>query len=196
MRTTFRNPVVLGGLGAVAAGAWYLWAPGRSASTAVADLGALLTGSISLTPDQRNMAAVISAEFGSQGFGWLANAAIANAYAESRLDPNAVGDNGHAVGLFQLNDAVSSAAGYGMTTEDRKNPVINTRRILEVVRSSDGASIRAAHGTASHSQLASLFAQWAERCGACGWNGGSAELVSRAALVGKLFGPTIAQTVP
>lgn len=41
----------------------------------------------------------------------LAALAIATAFTESGLNPNAVGDNGHSVGLFQLHD---QGMGYGM----------------------------------------------------------------------------------
>lgn len=189
------NPAILGAVVTTAAAAWYLTSPGRSPSTAVADLGALLTGSISLSAAQRNMAAVVSAEFGTAGYGWLANAAIANAYAESRLNPVAVsGFAGEdSVGLFQLN---AKGAGRGMSVESRSDPVLNTRRILEEVKGSGGAPVRAARGSANHGQLARLFAQHIERCWACGYGGGDSELVSREALVSKLFGAAVAAMVP
>lgn len=63
----------------------------------------------------------------------LASAALANAYAESRLDPLAGGDVDargvpQAIGLFQLH---SGGAGKGMSIADRVDPIRATRRILE-----------------------------------------------------------------
>ena len=54
--------------------------------------------------------------------------AVINALFESKLDSNAIGDNGNSVGLFQLNE---NGAGSGMSVEDRQNPIRNTERILE-----------------------------------------------------------------
>jgi hypothetical protein len=56
-------------------------------------------------------------------------AALVNAAYESNFDPEAVGDKGASVGLFQLN---VRGAGQGMSVVDRKNPIRNTLRILEV----------------------------------------------------------------
>jgi hypothetical protein len=53
-------------------------------------------------------------------------AALVNAGYESFFDPNAVGDGGKSVGLFQLHEA---GAGRGMNVEARKNPIKNTERI-------------------------------------------------------------------
>lgn len=190
-----RIPAIAGVAAGAAWLAWYLSQPGRGISTIPQEVTALL-GTRKLTSAQLSMVAYIEREFGAVGLSWLVPAAVANAYAESRLDPAAVGDNGHAIGLFQLNDASPSAAGYGMTVEERKDPVVNTRRIIEVVQSPDGAAIRAARGTATHAELASLFAQWAERCCACGWNCGSAELAARAEHVAEIYGDDIAETIP
>jgi hypothetical protein len=190
------NRSLLVGGGLLAAGSlYYLRNPGRSVATAFADLGALVTGSISLSAAQREMASVISREFGTAGFGWLANAAIANAYAESRLDPAAISGyaNEDSVGLFQLN---AKGAGKGMTTAQRQDPVLNTRRILDEVRAGNGSPVRAARGRATHAELASLFARHIERCWACGYGGGDGELVARHELVTKLFGSQVAATVP
>lgn len=88
-------------------------------------------------------------------------AAIANAWAESLLDHRAVGDNGHAIGLFQLNSASRSAAGYGMSQEERKDPVINTRRILE---DHGMAAVLASYRRgATVAELAADFGEFVER---------------------------------
>jgi hypothetical protein len=56
----------------------------------------------------------------------VALAAVVNADAESSLNPLAVGDNGHSVGLFQLNDI----GGKVVFSFDRTDPHANTRAII------------------------------------------------------------------
>lgn len=74
------------------------------------------------------MAAIIEKEFLAAGYAAVvAAAAIVNAYAESRLDPKAIGDNTRSVGLFQLN---IKGAGAGMSTAARQDPLTNTRTLL------------------------------------------------------------------
>ena len=58
----------------------------------------------------------------------LALAAVANAYAESALKPDAVGDNGWSIGLFQCNR--KAGAGVGHTVENLNQPRYNTVVIL------------------------------------------------------------------
>lgn len=53
-------------------------------------------------------------------------AAIVNADSESTLNPNAVGDNGHAIGPFQINDL----SGKRTFTGDRRDPAYATRWIF------------------------------------------------------------------
>ena len=76
---------------------------------------------------KREMAGIILDVFLVGGFpAGVALAAIINAEAESGLNPNAVGDNGHSVGLFQLNDI-----GGKLTFDfDRKDPYANAKAIL------------------------------------------------------------------
>lgn len=184
------SPAVVGGaLGAVAAW-WYLTSPGRSVGTAIADIQGALLGSITLTPAQQEMASIVASEFARAGLAWCTYAALANAWAESRLDPDAIGDNGHAVGLFQLNDAAPSAAGYGIPLETRLDPVMNTRRIIEVVKASGLLGYR---GRTTHADLASRFGELVERCALC-YEGGS-EYLARARHVRELFGAQIADAV-
>lgn len=178
---------IVGALVGAALGYWYLQAPGRSVSTALQDLGGLV-GSIKLSASQMEMAAVIEQEFSARGYGYLVRAAIANAYAESRLDPNAVGDGGAAVGLFQVHP-------WGGSVEARKDPVQNCLLIM----SDHGMKALAAHrGSATNAELAALFAQLVERCGECGVTPGAstAQLTYRADLVTKLFGASVAAQVP
>ena len=181
---------MIGGAVGAAVAFWYLTRPGRSIGTAIADIQGTLLGSISLTAAQQEMANVILAEFAGAGLAWCAYAAVANAWAESRLDPDAIGDNGHAVGLFQLNDASPSAAGYGYSLEQRLDPVQNTRRIIAVAKASGLLGYR---GRITHAELASRFAELVERCASC-YAGGS-EYVARARHVTELFGAQLADSV-
>lgn len=88
----------------------------------------LSTIAVGLNAQQRAMVDIIEREFTTKGHGAsVTAAAVVNAYAESRLDPLAVGDGGKSVGLFQLR---SPGAGSGMTVAERQDPVLNTRRIL------------------------------------------------------------------
>lgn len=119
--------------------------------------------------------------------------AVCNAYAESRLNPEAEGDSGKSVGLFQLHE---SGAGKGMSVEARKNSQLNTRRIIEVCQGPDGAALRAARGKSPNWELTRLFAHHIERCYECGWNGGSAQLDERQQLTYELYGDEIAEQVP
>lgn len=88
-------------------------------------------------------------------------AALVNAVAESGLNANAVGDGGHSIGIFQLND---NGAGYGMTVESRKNVDRNTEAIL----ADQGVkAVLDAHksGVTSISELAALWSKHVERPG-------------------------------
>lgn len=116
-----------------------------------------------LTPSQRRMAQVIANEFKAAGFPATAQAAaIANAWVESKLNPEAVGDSGHSIGLFQLHD---KGGGAGLSVEYRANPVNNTRTILErEVLGSFGKRFRerTVEG-AKVGELAAIFSQDIER---------------------------------
>jgi cell wall-associated NlpC family hydrolase len=67
--------------------------------------------------------------------------AIATARHESGLDPNAIGDNGNSVGLFQLN---IKGEGAGMTVAQRQDPTANTKiavqQIANVMKQNPGMS--------------------------------------------------------
>lgn len=56
--------------------------------------------------------------------------ALAIAQEESGFDPKAVGDNGHSIGLFQLND---EGEGHGMTVAQREDPRTNAQIALRQV---------------------------------------------------------------
>lgn len=97
---------------------------------------------MSLTTQQRDMAALIEDRFQAAGYNSAAiMAAIVNAFAESSLNPLAKGDyptdaagnpiiteDPNSVGLFQLN---INGAGHDMSIEARQDPEQNIARILE-----------------------------------------------------------------
>lgn len=87
--------------------------------------------------------------------------ALVNAVAESGLNPNAVGDSGASVGLFQLHER---GAGKGMTVAARKDPVTNTKRIAEEY-DRYGGSIRKAYaaGERDPGVFAALWSTYIER---------------------------------
>jgi hypothetical protein len=89
-------------------------------------------------------------------------AALANAYAESALNPAAVGDGGKSIGLFQLHER---GAGSGMSVAERKDPRINAKTIIDrEVNQPAGARLRrAAAAGASVAKLTVIFAEDLER---------------------------------
>jgi len=93
----------------------------------------------------------------------IALAAVVNAWAESMLDPlvcfgrtpwgadrafGPIGGEENSCGLFQLNGAVG-AAGEGMSVEARQDPVLNTDRIIQIVKGPSGAALRSASADAA-----------------------------------------------
>ncbi len=60
----------------------------------------------------------------------LSRAAVINALAESGLNPTIVGDNGHSVGIFQLNDR---GLGNKMSVEQRKNTRKSSEKIARTL---------------------------------------------------------------
>lgn len=137
-----------------------------------------------LTAMQMRMISIIRVEALAAGYGWLFEALVTNAYAESLLNPEATGDGGRSVGLFQLHE---DGAGRGMSREERCDPALNTRRILQVVAGPDGNGLRRMRSTADIADLTAEFAHAIERCAACGYQGGDAELHRRRALAWQLF---------
>lgn len=102
-----------------------------------------------LTAQQLDMVDIIDREFSKAGLPpEFAAAAVVNAWYESKLNPKIKsGYPGEdSVGLFQLN---IEGAGAGMVLADgtdlRKDPVLNTRRIIEEVKSSWGNNMRQAY---------------------------------------------------
>jgi hypothetical protein len=84
-----------------------------------------------LGSERVEVAKEIELHLASHGFGErLIRAAVINAYAESDLNPAAVGDRGRSVGVFQLN---SRGLGHNMTKSDRMDVKIATEKIAHAV---------------------------------------------------------------
>tara|TARA_Y100000034_G_C6897285_1_gene414003 strand:- start:1115 stop:3154 length:2040 start_codon:yes stop_codon:yes gene_type:complete len=116
-----------------------------------------------LSGAKKNAAAVIEREMSNAGLSSPEiAAAIVNAYAESGLNPNAIGDGGNSVGLFQLH---IRGAGHGMSVQARRDPAINTQTILKrEVLARRGRKFRAAAANgASIGELAAIFSRDIER---------------------------------
>ncbi len=74
---------------------------------------------VGLTDEQKEVSYVIEQEFNEMDIPQnITAAAIVNAIAESRLNTDAVGDNGKAVGAFQLH---KNGLGKKLSIDDRKN---------------------------------------------------------------------------
>lgn len=142
--------------------------------------------SITLTAKQRASCVFIYDNFKKADLLWCYEAAVVNAYAESRLNPYAVGDGGHSIGLFQLHD---KGLGKGMTPDDRRDPDKSCQRIIQAIMSQQGARLRLLNdsGAARVEDLVAEFAHSIERCAACGHNAGDSELKKRRELTYQLF---------
>ena len=72
-----------------------------------------------LTDKQKEVSYIIEEQFGEMNIPPnITAAAIVNAIAESRLNPNAIGDGGKAVGAFQLH---KSGLGSNLSVKERTN---------------------------------------------------------------------------
>jgi hypothetical protein len=72
-----------------------------------------------LTDKQKEVSYIIEEQFGEMNIPLnITAAAIVNAIAESRLNPNAIGDGGKAVGAFQLH---KSGLGNNLSVKERTN---------------------------------------------------------------------------
>ena len=131
-----------------------------------------------LSDEQKGMVDVIRKHFYRAGFDdKMVAAALANAWAESTLDPKRSsevkrkdGTFEPSVGLFQLNSAEPGYGGWRedssepMTVEERQDPDINTLRIIEVVQGPSGKALRAAYDRgADAEELTRLFTEYIER---------------------------------
>lgn len=143
---------------AAAGAVWSLFASGSALLTRMAP-----EWKAKLGPAKLAMVQLIAQEFAEAGLSERAQAAaVANAWHESGLNPLASGDSGNSIGLFQLN---KHGAGHGMTVEDRQDPLINTRTILErEVLAKRGAAFRAADAAGKDcGVLAAIFSRDIER---------------------------------
>lgn len=114
------------------------------------------------TNDQKAAAAVIEREFLAAGYSpMLVAAALINAYAESRLDPAAVGDHGASIGLFQLNTL--HGAGIGHSVSELKDPTGNAQVLLSVEKRALAKVQSAIDAGADLSEAAGLFSKYVER---------------------------------
>lgn len=137
---------------------------------------------VGLTDGQRKNAEIIEREFLAAGFTeQVAAAAIVNAIAESGLNAEAVGDHGKSIGLFQLHE---KGGGYGMTAAQRKDPTLNTKRIIEQAKKSK-SFMEVATTELSIPKLAAAFSTYVERPS----NKAAAETY-RAALAARYFPST------
>jgi len=116
----------------------------------------------SLTSQQREMADLIQSEFRSGGFSaGVGMAAVANAYAESRLNPLAGSPPPEdSVGLFQLN---VRGVGSGMTREERQDPALNVRRMVDYARRESRFMAAAENPDATLRDLTRAFTIYLER---------------------------------
>lgn len=118
---------------------------------------------VGLTASQAEMAAMIESAFFSAGYPLsVAAAAVVNAYAESTLNPKAVGDSGRSVGLFQLS---TRGAGAGMSVASRQDPATNIRTLLAREKRALGKVKALADGGAALSDVVAAFSTLVERPG-------------------------------
>jgi hypothetical protein len=105
------------------------------------------TSPSNMATDQQSIANLIYTRFREAGFSDVqAKAAVANAYAESRLDPTAHNQKGEdSVGLFQLNRKGGEGKGYSV--EELKDPEKNIAIAIEKMKGRQGANFRAATTT-------------------------------------------------
>ena len=83
----------------------------------------------------------------------LARAATINAYAESKLNPHAVGDHGRSVGVFQLHE---KGLGRKMSHEQRVNVKTSAERVARAL-SKDEVILKMQNDCAPMAQLVSAF---------------------------------------
>lgn len=152
----------------------------------MAESTATLSPSAGLSAPQREMVDLILREFRSAGFGAAVGmAAVANAYAESGLNPLAksgfAGED--SVGLFQLN---IRGVGAGMSTAERQDPVANTRKIIDAARRSSSFMAVANNPNATLADLVTAFCTYVERPA-----NAAAESAKRVGIAQRLFGSGI-----
>jgi hypothetical protein len=153
--------------------------------------GSLADRVVGVSAEKREMVRIIEREFLAAGLPLVvAAAAVVNAFAESGLNPRAVGDGGASVGLFQLH---SKGAGSGMSVAERMDPTTNTRRILQVLLGKQGVPVLSAvqSGERGIARLAALFSTHVERP-----LHKAAEEARRMALAARLFPGIVVEQLP
>lgn len=124
-------------------------------------MGALSASIVGVSAEKLAFVDLIEREFVAAGYSLpVAAAAVVNAYAESGLNPLAIGDKGNSVGLFQLN---IRGAGAGMTTAARQDPLTNARTLIARERSALGKVAAGAAAGEGIPRLAALFSTYVER---------------------------------
>lgn len=115
-------------------------------------------------------AKIIIRQFMRAGFPLgVAMAALANAYHESGLSNNAMGDKNasgrhESVGLFQLRWSDDDrGAGVGMSDKKRQNPLANTRRIIKETKDYGSKLMQAYRNGATVGELTVIFGRDIER---------------------------------
>lgn len=93
----------------------------------------------------------------AQALGVDPKLAEATAQQESGFNPNAIGDGGHSVGLFQLNDR---GEGAGMTVAQRQDPETNARIALTQIH-----NVAVAHPDWSPGHIAAAAQRPADQVG-------------------------------
>jgi len=109
---------------------------------------AAVTGSTSTASSLSDVIAAIEAA--AKRLGVDPDLAIADAYAESGLDPTAVGDNGTSFGLYQLHQG-GELTSAGLTPAEAFNPTTNAQTAL-----AEFAAVQRANPTASPGEIAAL----------------------------------------
>jgi len=158
---------------------------------------------LGLSDQQRNMAALILSTFTARGYSpQVAMGAVANAYAESRLDPCAVAGfapwsgcaheppagSENSVGLFQLN---SAGGGRGMSVTSRKNAASNIARIIEELQDAEREHGAVVTASATAQQAARAFCVYVERPASA-----ARKAQERAGIVAQLFPQWAASATP
>lgn len=109
-----------------------------------------------ITDDQKEVALVVEKELDEINVSKnIIAAAIVNAVAESKLNPEAIGDKGKSVGVFQLH---KNGLGNKLSVEERKNVSISTYIVGIQILKDDKLSDRDSNG-ASISELASIITE-------------------------------------
>lgn len=109
-----------------------------------------------LDPQQLDIARRIEKRLRYHGFSDnMIIGAIANAHAESRLNPGAIGDKGKSTGVFQLN---KNGLGKGMKKEDMHSVESSVDRVARAARKSKRL-MRAERNGASAEEHTKIFCE-------------------------------------